>query len=159
MTSLSSGHSGWLGSYAEIAADVSKDGADRSAADHRVKPGGMLGGDLLGRGQGREMRIVGVTGRCGVRGAARWTRGPRRSRPGRLVQTVGVADKPFFKCASAVQPLSDAGEDERDVARAELARTGGGVALERGGEFAAVVDEVADEGEEAPDAADAGRLG
>jgi hypothetical protein len=32
----------------------------------------------------------------------------------------------------------------------ELARTGRGVALERGGEFAAVVDELADEGEEAP---------
>jgi hypothetical protein len=63
---------------------------------------------------------------------------------------VGFADKPFFKCAGAVQPLSHAGEDERDVARAELARTGGGAALERGGEFAAVVDELGDEGEEAP---------
>jgi hypothetical protein len=33
------------GHDAEVAADVGDDGADRLAADHRVKPGGMLCGD------------------------------------------------------------------------------------------------------------------
>jgi hypothetical protein len=44
-------------------------------------------------------------------------------------QAPGVADKPFFKCAGTVQTLGDAGEDERDIAGAELARARGRVAL------------------------------
>jgi hypothetical protein len=73
---------------------------------------------------------------------------------GRGVQTGGVADESFFERACAVQPLGDAGKNERDVAGAEVAGVRCGVArLERGGEFAAVVDELADEGEEATDAA------
>jgi hypothetical protein len=73
---------------------------------------------------------------------------------GRGVQTSGVADEPFFECASAVQPLGDTGKDGRDVAGAEVAGTRDGVALlECCGEFAAVVDELADKGEKATDAA------
>jgi hypothetical protein len=76
--------------------------------------------------------------------------GRRGLRPVRCVQTGSVADEAFFECASAVQPLGDADENERDVAGAEVARVRGGVApVERRGEFAAVVDEFADEDEDA----------
>jgi hypothetical protein len=99
------------------------------------------------------MRIAGLTARCGVWGVERLARGWRGSRPGWRVQTSGVVDQPFFKCTSAVQPLGNAGEDDRDVAGAELAWAGGRVPLECSGEFTAVVDELAHECEEATGAA------
>jgi hypothetical protein len=57
-----------------------------------------------------------------------------------------------------VQATRDAREDQRDIARAERAHGGGEISgdaglPQRGGEFLAVLDEPADEVEQAPGAA------
>ena len=79
---------------------------------------------------------------------------------GRRVQAVGVAEEPRFERVGAVQAAADACEDQRDIGGAEADADGGGVgegALpDRGGEFAAVVDELADEAEQAGRAAGLG---
>jgi hypothetical protein len=141
MTSLSSRHNGWFGMMPrsrQISAMTAPIGRRRD-----------LCGDLLGGGGGA----------CGL-GGARLVLGRRGLRPVRCVQTGSVADEASFECASAVQPLGDADENERDVAGAEVARVRGGVApVERRGEFAAVVDEFADEGEDATDPTFLGRAG
>ena len=78
--------------------------------------------------------------------------GAGRSSRGRRIQTVGAADEPCLQRVGAVQAAGDASEDQRDVGGAEAASDGGGVGegapTDRGGEFAAVVDELVDEGEE-----------
>ena len=83
-----------------------------------------------------------------------------RGGPGCGVQAVGVAEEPRFERVGAVQAAGDACEDQRDVGGAEAAYDGTGVGegalAERGGEFAAVVDELADEAEEVAGAAGLG---
>jgi hypothetical protein len=131
------------GQDAEIAADVGDDGADRLAAD--------FCGDLLRGGQVCEAGVGFVSGgRGGWPGCAR--RPWRRSTSGRRVQAVGVAEEPRFERIGAVQAAGDAREDQRDIGGAEAGYDGAGVgegALpDRGGEFLAVVDELADEAEQ-----------
>jgi hypothetical protein len=155
---LSSRHSGWFGRMPrsrQISAMTAPIGWRRTAAaicsgvGRRSRPGsaasalpaagwaprGLSAGATLGVARGR-----GATGR------------------GLRVQTDGVADEPFFERVGAVQALGDARDDPREVAGAEAACAGVGVdgaagVLERGSEFLAVIDELADEREEAPDAA------
>ena len=74
------------------------------------------------------------------------------------LRTVGAADDPGFERGGAKQAAGDAREDQRDIGGAEVSRDdgevrGGGVLLQRAGKFLAVVDELADEAEQAPGAA------
>ena len=128
---------------AEVATDVGDDGADRATAD--------LGGDLLGRGYAdRSGELVAPAtprggsggGRSAVAGSA-W-----RRRFG--VQSGGGAGDPGFERLGTEQATGDAREDQGDVAGAERVR----IVTERGGELPAVVDELADEADEAAGAAD-----
>ena len=66
-------------------------------------------------------------------------------RRGLGVQSGGCADYPGFERLGTEEAAGDAREDQGDVAGAER----GGIAAERGGELPAVVDELADEAEEA----------
>ena len=144
---------------AEVAADVGDDGTDRPTAH--------LGGDLLRRERVRETRGGRIGVRRGRSGGARLARGRRAAGPGFGVETGGVADQPCFERVSAVQPLRDARQDQRDGAGAEAADAdggdrGGATLPQRVGEFLAVIDEPAHEGDEAPGAAvlvRAGRIG
>jgi hypothetical protein len=132
---------------AEVAVDIDNDGADGPAADQ--------GGNLLGRGQVGETRI----GSLGRRGGGRpgLGRGSGRARPWALVQPGGAAEHSRLKRLGEVQAAGDAREDHRKIGGAE-ARSGedgiGGDALaDRGCECRAVVDQLADEGEQAAGAA------
>lgn len=121
---------------AEVAADVGNDGADGAAAD--------LGGDLLGRGQAEFGSGPGrgeTGGRRSMTGSA-WPRGLG-------IQTRGCADDPGFERLGTEEAAGDARQDQGDVAGAEGVRS----AAERGGELFAVVNELADEAEEAAGAA------
>jgi hypothetical protein len=64
---------------------------------------------------------------------------------------------PGFERAGAQQATGDAREDQPDVARAKGKRDGGevvgGALLKGGGEFLAVIDELAHQVDEAPEAA------
>ena len=103
---------GVAGQDAEIAADVSDDGADRLAAD--------LGGDLRRCGQMSEAGVgFAGGGRGGWPGRAR--SGSGRSCPRRCVQAVGVAEEPGFERVGAVQAAGYACEDQRDIGGAEAA--------------------------------------
>jgi hypothetical protein len=97
---------------AEIAADVSDDGADRAAAD--------LGGDLLGRGQadaGVKGRAGGVGGPSGGRsGGRRLSLGGSARRRGLRVQSGGIAGDPGFERLGAEQAPGDMREDQGDIA-------------------------------------------
>jgi hypothetical protein len=124
---------------AEVAADVGDDGADGAAANP--------GCDLLGRGQA-DFRVYpriksggGGGRRLTVRGSARWR--------GFGVYAGGCADDPDFECLGKEQAPGDAREDQGDIAGAERV----GIGAERGGDLPAVVDEPADEAEEAAGAA------
>ncbi len=72
--------------------------------------------------------------------------------PGGRVQAVGVAEEPRSERVGAVQAAGDACEDQRDIGGAEAGYDGAGVGegalADRGGEFAAVVDQLADEAEQ-----------
>ena len=87
-----------------------------------------------------------------------------RSTSGRRVQAVGVAEEPRFERVGAVQAAGDACEDPRDIGGAEAGYDGAGVGegapADRGGEFLAVVDQLADEAEQVGRAAGlGGRIG
>src|SRR5215472_4628069 len=145
---------------AKIATDVGDDGADRAAAD--------LGGDLLGRGEVGEVKPGGTGARRGrsgggprpVLGLDPGIDAPGRSAAsrGRRIRAVGVLHEPRLERLGAEQAEGDARQDQPDVAGAEGAggdsEVGGDAALlQRGGEFLAVVDEPADQPEQAPEAA------
>jgi hypothetical protein len=139
---------------AEITADVGEDGADRAAAHHRVKPGGKPCRDLLRCWQAGERRITRLAALDGGLRHTRLVCGWRGLWPARGVEAGGVADEAFFQDLRALQALGDAGEDQRNVGGVEVAGVGSGIAkLDLGGEVAAVVDELADQGEQAADAA------
>lgn len=140
------------GHDAQIAADVGKDGADRLAT--------YAGGDLLRGGQLGKSGSDAVAVRRGELGGARRARGCGTVGSEWRVEARGVADEAFFQRLGAMQALGDAGENQCQVGAAELARDGGRALLPQGGgEFAAVVDQLADEGEEAADAAFGGWVG
>jgi hypothetical protein len=65
------------------------------------------------------------------------------------IQTRGCADDPGFERLGTEEAAGDARQDQGDVAGAEGVRS----AAERGGELFAVVNELADEAEEAAGAA------
>ena len=151
MASCSSRQSGWLGMMPrsrQMSAMTAPIGWRRTS-----------GGDLLRGGQVYDAGVGFVRGgRGGWPGCARppW----RRSASGRRVQAMGDAEEPRLERVGAVQAAGDACEDQRDIGGAEAAADGGGVgegaAADRGGEFAAVVDELADEAEQVGRAAGLG---
>ena len=143
---------------AEIAADVGEDSADGLTADSC--------GDLLGGGQVGEGGIEGSgTGqaapwrrRLGLAGESAWRAwGWRGLGLGFGVEARGNAGDLFLEQAGAQQTLFDAGEDQRDVSGEEDAEIDGigvgGARTHLVGELSAVVDEPADEREEAAGAA------
>ena len=74
------------------------------------------------------------------------------------LQAYGIAEHSCFERVGTAQATGDACDDERNIAGAEPPQTGGRVGggvvtLEGGGEFLTVIDEPADEREEAADAA------
>jgi hypothetical protein len=77
----------------------------------------------------------------------------RRGGSGRCVQTRGAADDPGLERLGAMQAAGDAGEDQCHLGGAEAGGDevglGEGTPPDRGGELAAVLDELADEAEEA----------
>ena len=85
----------------------------------------------------------------GGSGGRRLAVGGSARRRGLGVQPGGLADDPGFECLGTEQAAGDAREDQGDIAGAERV----GVAAERGGDLPAVVDEPADEAEEAAGAA------
>ena len=135
---------------AEVAVDIGNDGADGPAADQ--------GGDLLGRGQVGETRI----GSLGWRGGGRpgLGRGSGCARPWSLVQPGGAAEHSRLKRLGEVQAAGDAREDHRKIGGAEAGSgedgIGGDALADRGCECRAVVDQLADEGEQAAGAAGLG---
>ncbi len=75
-------------------------------------------------------------------------------RTGRGVEARGVAVQPRLECCGAQQAAADAGEDQGDVDGAELTAVDGGVCAEAAlaecvGEEGGIVDELADEIEQA----------
>lgn len=122
---------------------IGDDGADRSAA--------CLSGDLLWCRQSGETGGS-IADRPDRRRRARLTGGGHVPRLGWRVQSHGDADDPRFQYLGSLQPAGDASQDLPDVGYSEAmrevrVRT---TALERGGEFLAVVDQPANEIEEAP---------
>ena len=85
--------------------------------------------------------VGGSAARAG--GDRRWEGSPWRRGLG--VQSGGVADYPGFERLGTEQAAGDAREEQGDVTGAERGR----IDPERGGELPAVVDEPADEAEEA----------
>ena len=83
-------------------------------------------------------------------GCARYPWG--QSTSGRRVQAVGVAEEPRFERVGAVQASGNACEDQCRIGGAEAGYHGAGVGEgappDRGGEFLAVVDQLADEVDE-----------
>ena len=137
------------GQDAEIAADIGDDGTDRATAD--------FGGDLICGGQACETRI----GRRGERPGSGWPGlGLAARSPWSCVQQGGAPGHPVLEGLRAMQAAGDTRKDQRDVGGAE-ARSGedgiGGDALaDRRDEFLAVVDQLADEGEQVAGAAGLG---
>ncbi len=74
-----------------------------------------------------------------------------------------AAEHPRLERAGEMQAAGDAREDQREIGGAEAGfgedRVGGGALADGGGEFAAVVDQLADQGEQAAAAAGLGRWG
>ena len=95
--------------------------------------------------------LGGVGGSRGRRSAV----GGRTWRRGLGVQSGGVADYPGFERLGTEEAAGDAREEQGDVTGAERGR----IDPERGGELPAVVDELADEAEEAAGAAGFGICG
>src|ERR1700722_18669604 len=133
MTSCNSRHSGWLGMMPrsrQMSAMTAPIGRRRTSA-------------AICAGVGRRAR----------RGSASAAAGATGSR-GRRIQTVGAADKPCLQRVGAEEAAGDASEDQCNVGGAEAAYDGGGVGEgappDRGGEFAAVVDQLVDEFEQVP---------
>ena len=84
-------------------------------------------------------------------GRARRARIRRSFGLGRGVEAGGGADDAFLEQEGALQALGNAREDQRDIGGAEGVGDGGGDAslAQGGGEFAAIVDESADDVEQA----------
>jgi hypothetical protein len=145
------------GGDAEVTADVDDDCADGPAKD--------LGGDFLFCGQMGETRIVaGVRqSRLGDRRRdlacwASWARGGQADGLHREVSAAGGAGaKPGFQCHGAPQAAGDESEDDGQIGGSEgFGEAGetwsGGALLNRGGQFFPVVDQFANEAEDAADA-------
>ena len=120
--------------------------------------------DVPGRGQMGDAWFVCagpvVLGLRGARLARGW--GDQGGRCRRLAD--GAADQPGLERGGAKQAAGDAGEDFSDFAGAEVPRGvvevgRGGALLQRGGQVPAVVDQRADEGEEAEGAGGCVRAG
>ena len=154
------------GRDAEVAADIGDDGADR-AATH-------LGGDFLFRGQAGEARVLGVVGGLGFGLGVRRCDLPSGARPagggladGRRREVLaagGALAKPGFQSRGAAQAIGDAGEDDGEIGGAEGSGEqgeawGGSALLNRAGELPAVVDQFADEAEDAAEGGGHGRVG
>ena len=97
---------------------------------------------------GRAGGVGGSRGRRSAVGGSTWRRGLG-------VQSGGVADYPGFERLGTEEAAGDAREEQGDVTGAERGR----IDPERGGELPAVVDEPADEAEEAAGAAGFGICG
>ncbi len=109
------------------------------------------------------MSEPGVGWRCGLpsRCRSRLRDGASGLRPGCCVQAGSITDQLRCERVGTDQAARDARQDQCDVAGAEQAggdgELGGRAALAQcGGEFAAVVDQLADEAEQAPGAAGLG---
>ena len=99
------------------------------------------------------------------RGAARLARGLRaggaRGR-GFRVRAVGALEQPCLERVGALQATGDGGQDQRDIGGAEAEFDGGevgGALLQRCGQLPAVVDQLADQAEQAADRAGRVRAG
>ena len=151
MTRLNSRHSGWLGMMPrsrQMSAMTAPIGRRRTSAaicagvGRRARRGSASA--VAGAAAGRGARGLGCDGAAG--GAA-----SRRS-----ALRISLASSASARC----RPREMRDEDQCDVGGAEAGSEGGGVRegapADRGGEFAAVVDELVDEGEEGRRAA---RLG
>ena len=149
MARLSSCHSGWVGRTPrsrQMSAMTAPIGRRRTSA-------------AICSGVGRRARRGSASLASLAAGAARGARGARCagtggsggcSRPGRQ------RHDPGFERVGEQQAAGDAREDQPDVAGAERLRDGGevggggGVPLEGGGEFLAIIDELAHDVEDAP---------
>jgi hypothetical protein len=144
---------------AEIIADIGEHRAGAAAAD--------LGRDLLWRGQVNDTGIdIFVALLCWWPCAARPAFGGGARARRRGVRAVAAADEPRFERCGAQQRPGDVGEDQPDIGGAEVSRDddevfgrGGGALLQRSGESLAVVDELAEDAEEAAGAAGCLRVG
>src|SRR6185437_7781910 len=149
MTRYSSRHSGWFGTMPrsrQMSAMTTPSGRRRTWA---AICSGV--GSRARRGSAASLSLA-AAGRRAWRTLGRRTRGP-----GWHVWAGGQRGDPGLERAGAQQALGDAREDQADVARTEGAGDeaevgAGGALLEGGGEFLAVVDELADEAEEAAEA-------
>src|SRR5690348_1434907 len=114
----------------------------------------MPGGDLIRFGQEGAIWVVRLAALLKRSRRVPFGYGRLGPWPTCCVEPGGVADEALFQGLGAVEAAGDAGEDQRDVTRIEMAGLGGGIApLDLGGEVAAIVDQLADQGEEAADAA------
>ena len=145
------------GRDAEVAADIDDDGADRAGgAPPRRFPPPWAGV----RGAGPRVGSVGPgVRRCGLPcGAWRAHGGQADGRRREVLAARGAPAEPGFQGRGATQAIGDAGEDDGEIGGAEgpgeqgKAR-GGGALLDRAGELLAVVDQFADEAEDAAEAA------
>ena len=141
---------------AEVAADVGDNSAHRAVTER--------GGDLLCR------RDEGEPGRSPAGAFYGWLGGAPRAigrsavESGRCNCPFRAADEPGFERVGQKQAAGDASEDQRDVAGAEIACDGeqvcgGGALLQGVGEVLALVDELAEEAEQAAGPAGCRRVG
>ncbi len=140
------------GRDAEIAADIDDDGADR-AATHLL-------GDLFLGGEAGEARVGGLdVPRRGLPCGARHAYGGQADGRNREVPAaLGAFAELGFQHRGPAQATGDAGEDDGDIGGAERSDEegeawGAGALLDRGGELLAVVDQLANEVEDAAEAA------
>ena len=140
------------GRDAEVAADIDDDRADRTATHF----GGdfLLGGEAGGLGGGGRLGV----GRRDLAWGARLMRGGHAGGRWRQVPAAcGALAEPGFQGRGAAQAGGNAGEDDRDIGGAEGSGEegeagGGGALLDGGGELFAVVDQPAEDAEDATDA-------
>ena len=150
------------GSDAEVAADIDDDSADR-AATH-------LGGDSFLGGQARQTSVLGGVGRQGVG----WRDLPWGAWPVecgwaergwcQVPAACGAPAKPGFQGRGAEQARGDAGEDDREIGGGEGSGEkgtawGADTLLNCGGELLAVIDQFAQDAEDATDAGRHARVG
>ncbi len=147
------------GRDAEITADIDDDRADRTAAH--------LGGDFLLGGEVRETRDFAAVGALGFGlgigrlnlpcGARPWRGGRADGRRAQVRPARGTPAQSDFQGRGEAQAIGDASEDGSDIGGAEGSgelgeARDGGTLLNRDGELLAVVDQFADEAEDAADA-------
>ena len=116
------------------------------SADSNRRP---YGRDLRRGGQAGERRI----GLGGARGGRRLGRGSRLASPRSRIELGSALEHACLERVGALHAAGDAREDHREVDGAEAAQgedgLGGGALADGGGEFAAVVDQPADQAEQA----------